>query len=94
MQQLSKFMGHTLKTHCTAKVSKLLLLMMEGGAEKFKDKQLEEIDIQLTPVNISKGRKLLNNLMSKSWMKCTPNHLEEENGHLSKRLFLIFIRAS
>ncbi|KAK4875861.1 hypothetical protein RN001_012283 [Aquatica leii] len=61
MEQLSKFMGHTLKTHCnvyrmsdniyqTAKVSKLLLLMMEGGAENFKGKQLEEIDIPLTPV--------------------------------------------
>ncbi|KAI4455665.1 hypothetical protein MML48_9g00000121 [Holotrichia oblita] len=61
MEQLSKFMGHTLKTHCsvyrmsdniyqTAKVSKLLLLMMEGGAENFKGKQLDDIDIQLTPL--------------------------------------------
>lgn len=61
MEQLSKFMGHTLKTHCnvyrmsdniyqTAKVSKLLLLMMEGGAENFKGKRLDEIDIELTPM--------------------------------------------
>ncbi|KAI4465358.1 hypothetical protein MML48_3g00011577 [Holotrichia oblita] len=34
----------------TAKVSKLLLLMMEGGAENFKGKQLDDIDIQLTPL--------------------------------------------
>lgn len=61
MEQLSKFMGHTLKTHCnvyrmsdniyqTAKVSKLLLLMMEGGAANFKGKRLEEIEIEMTPV--------------------------------------------
>lgn len=61
MEQLSKFMGHTLKTHTsvyrmsddiyqTAKVSKLLLLMMEKGAEQFMGKSLNEIDIDLSPV--------------------------------------------
>lgn len=61
LEQLSNFMGHTLKTHCniyrmpddiyqTAKVSKLLLLMTSGGAEQFKGKSLEEIDIDLDPV--------------------------------------------
>lgn len=61
MEQLSKFMGHTLKTHCgfyrmsdkiyqTAKVSKLLLLMMDGGAEEFKGKSLDEIQIDLNPI--------------------------------------------
>lgn len=62
LEQLSNFMGHTLKTHCdmyrmpddvyqTAKVSKLLLLMTEGGAEQFKGKSLEEIDVDLNPVS-------------------------------------------
>ncbi|KAJ8971772.1 hypothetical protein NQ314_000541 [Rhamnusium bicolor] len=61
MEQLSKFMGHTLKTHCnvyrmsdkiyqTAKVSKLLLLMTEGGAEQFRGKTLDEIQINLNPI--------------------------------------------
>ncbi|KAJ8933494.1 hypothetical protein NQ314_013971 [Rhamnusium bicolor] len=61
MEQLSKFMGHTLKTHCnvyrmsdkmyqTAKVSKLLLLMTEGGAEHFRGKTLDEIQINLNPI--------------------------------------------
>lgn len=61
MEQLSKFMGHTLKTHCnvyrmsdnlyqTAKVSKLLLLMMKGGAEQFKGKQLDDINFDLDPI--------------------------------------------
>lgn len=61
MEQLSKFMGHTLKTHCgvyrmsdtiyqTAKVSKLLLLMTEGGADEFRGKSLDEINIDLNPV--------------------------------------------
>ncbi|XP_060535343.1 uncharacterized protein LOC132707485 [Cylas formicarius] len=61
MEQLSKFMGHTLQTHSnfyrmsdkvyqTAKISKLLLLMMEGGADKYKSKTLDEIDIDLSPV--------------------------------------------
>lgn len=61
LEQLSQFMGHTLKTHCkiyrlsdnmyqTAKVSKLLLLMNEGGIEQYKGKTLDEIDIELTPL--------------------------------------------
>lgn len=62
LEQLSKFMGHTLKTHCdfyrlsdnmyqTAKISKLLLLASEGGLEKYKGKHLDEIDIDLNPVS-------------------------------------------
>lgn len=62
LEQLSKFMGHTLKTHFnfyrlsddiyqTAKVSKLLLLMREGGAERFKNKRLDEIHIDLDPIS-------------------------------------------
>ncbi|KAF5278639.1 hypothetical protein FQA39_LY00681 [Lamprigera yunnana] len=61
MEQLSKFMGHTRNTHCkiyrlsdniyqTAKVSKLLLLMSEGGVEQYKGKSLDEIDIDLSPI--------------------------------------------
>ncbi|KAI4455594.1 hypothetical protein MML48_9g00001458 [Holotrichia oblita] len=61
MEQLSKFMGHTLKTHCdvyrmsdkiyqTAKVSKLLLLMTEGGAAEYREKSLDDINIDLNPV--------------------------------------------
>ncbi|KAI4468093.1 hypothetical protein MML48_2g00016494 [Holotrichia oblita] len=34
----------------TAKVSKLLLLMSEGGIERFKGKNLDDIDVDLTPV--------------------------------------------
>ncbi|KAJ8933559.1 hypothetical protein NQ314_013933 [Rhamnusium bicolor] len=92
MEQLSKFMGHTLKTHCnvyrlsdniyqTAKVSKLLLLMMEGGAENFKGKRLDEIDIRLTPV-------LDNDDIFEQLIQDTPQSLEEvqevdvkENSH-------------
>ncbi|CAG9840805.1 unnamed protein product [Diabrotica balteata] len=59
LEQLSQFMGHTLKTHFkvyrmsdnlyqTAKVSKLLLLMSEGGIEQYKGKNLDEIEIDLT----------------------------------------------
>lgn len=61
LEQLSRFMGHTLKTHCsfyrlsdnlyqTAKVSKLLLLLSEGGVEQFKGKNLDDIDIDLNPL--------------------------------------------
>nr|CAI5829449.1 unnamed protein product [Callosobruchus analis] len=63
LEHLSKFMGHTLRTHCniyrlsddlyqTAKISKLLLLMMEGGIEQFKGKSLDQIlvDIDLSPI--------------------------------------------
>lgn len=61
LEQLSQFMGHTLKTHCnvyrlsdniyqTAKVSKLLLLMTEGSVEQYKGKTLDDIDIDLSPV--------------------------------------------
>ncbi|CAH1957419.1 unnamed protein product [Acanthoscelides obtectus] len=62
MEQLSKFMGHTLKTHCdfyrlsdslfqTAKISKLLLLATEGGLEKYKGMPLDEISIDLSPIS-------------------------------------------
>lgn len=62
LEQLSTFMGHTLKTHCdfyrmsdnlfqTAKVSKLLLLMREGGVERFKNKSLDEINFDLDPIS-------------------------------------------
>lgn len=61
LEQLSKFMGHTLQTHCnfyrlsdstyqTAKISKLLLLATEGGLEKYKGLDLNNIDIDLTPI--------------------------------------------
>lgn len=61
LEQLSQFMGHTLQTHCkvyglsdnlfqTAKVSKLLLLMVEEGIERYKSKKLHEIDIDLNPL--------------------------------------------
>nr|CAI5844349.1 unnamed protein product [Callosobruchus analis]CAI5865773.1 unnamed protein product [Callosobruchus analis]CAI5867307.1 unnamed protein product [Callosobruchus analis] len=54
-------MGHTLKTHCdfyrlsdsmyqTAKISKLLLLASEGGLQKYKGMQLDDINIDLEPV--------------------------------------------
>lgn len=62
LEQLSKFMGHTLKTHCniyrlsddvyqTAKVSKLLLLMTEGGAENFHGMNFDDIHIDLNPTS-------------------------------------------
>ncbi|XP_072383666.1 uncharacterized protein [Diabrotica undecimpunctata] len=71
MEQLSKFMGHTLQTHCnyyrlsdkvyqTAKISKLLLLMMEGGAEKYKGKTLDEIDINLAPLSDAEEEEMEN----------------------------------
>nr|CAI5859488.1 unnamed protein product [Callosobruchus analis] len=61
LEQLSRFMGHTLKTHCdfyrlsdsmyqTAKISKLLLLASEGGLQKYKGMQLDDINIDLKPV--------------------------------------------
>nr|CAI5856475.1 unnamed protein product [Callosobruchus analis] len=61
LAQLSKFMGHTLKTHCsfyrlsdnlyqTAKVSKLLLLSASGGIEKYKGKLLDDTEIDLSPI--------------------------------------------
>lgn len=60
MEQLSKFMGHSLQTHCsyygmsdkvyqTGKISKLLPLMIEGGAEEYKSKTLEEIEHGFNP---------------------------------------------
>nr|CAI5859773.1 unnamed protein product [Callosobruchus analis] len=56
LEHLSKFMGHTLRTHCniyrlsddlyqTEKISKLLLLMMDGGIGQFKVKRPDQIDI-------------------------------------------------
>ncbi|XP_074037276.1 uncharacterized protein isoform X1 [Leptinotarsa decemlineata] len=61
LEQLSRFMGHTLKTHCdfyrlsdstyqTAKISKLLLLATEGGLEKYKGLSLDEINIDMNPI--------------------------------------------
>lgn len=58
LEQLSTFMGHTLKTHCsvyrmtdsvyqTAKVSKLLLLMADGKADRYIGKNIDEIDIDM-----------------------------------------------
>nr|CAI5857687.1 unnamed protein product [Callosobruchus analis] len=53
-------MGHTLRTRNiyrlsddlsqTAKISKLLLLMMDGRVEQFKGKSLDQIDIDLSPI--------------------------------------------
>ncbi|KAG5867507.1 hypothetical protein JTB14_026121 [Gonioctena quinquepunctata] len=61
LEQLSKFMGHTLNIHCnvyrlsdslyqTAKVSKLLLLVTEGGVEQYKGMKLDDIDIDINPM--------------------------------------------
>ncbi|KAG5890073.1 hypothetical protein JTB14_003638 [Gonioctena quinquepunctata] len=61
LEQLSKFMGHTLNIHCnvyrlsdslyqTAKVSKLLLLATEGGVEQYKGMKSDDIDIDLNPM--------------------------------------------
>ncbi|CAH0560491.1 unnamed protein product [Brassicogethes aeneus] len=58
MEQLAGFMGHTLGVHRgnyrlpddvyqTAKVSKLLILMENGGAAKYKGQKLNDIDINL-----------------------------------------------
>ncbi|CAH0549886.1 unnamed protein product [Brassicogethes aeneus] len=61
IDQLAKFMGHTSKTHenfyklpqdiyQVAKVSKILQLMEKGNAAEFKNKCLEEIDIDMENV--------------------------------------------
>ncbi|CAG9763774.1 unnamed protein product [Ceutorhynchus assimilis] len=61
LEQLAIFMGHTSDIHKTyyrlpndvyqmAKVSKLLLLNERGEAAKFKGKRLDEIDINLDPI--------------------------------------------
>ncbi|KAG5863048.1 hypothetical protein JTB14_030290 [Gonioctena quinquepunctata] len=61
LEQLLKFMGHTLNIHCnvyrlsdslyqTAKVSKLLLLATEEGVEQYKGMKLDDIDIDLNPM--------------------------------------------
>nr|CAI5869151.1 unnamed protein product [Callosobruchus analis] len=58
IDQLAKFMGHTPKTHeCfyklpqdvyqIAKISKILQIMEKGSAAEFKNKTLEEIDIDM-----------------------------------------------
>lgn len=58
MEQLTKFMGHTMGVHYnsyrlpdgtyqTAKVSKLLLLMEKGEAGKYKGKSLDDIELDL-----------------------------------------------
>ncbi|KAF2901269.1 hypothetical protein ILUMI_04917 [Ignelater luminosus] len=60
LEQLSTCMDHTLKTHCnmyrmpdsvyqTAKVSKLLLIV-DGKADQFVGKQIDDINIDLNPV--------------------------------------------
>ncbi|KAJ8961011.1 hypothetical protein NQ314_006016 [Rhamnusium bicolor] len=62
LEQLSRFMGHTLQTHCnfyrlsdstyqTAKISKLLLLATEGGLEKYKGLDLNNINIDLNLIS-------------------------------------------
>nr|CAI5845398.1 unnamed protein product [Callosobruchus analis] len=54
-------MGHTLRTHCniyrlsddlyqTAKISKLLLLMMDGEIGQFKVKKPDQVDINLSRI--------------------------------------------
>lgn len=61
LEQLAIFMGHTSDIHKTyyrlpsdvyqmAKVSKLLLLNEKGEASKFKGKRLDEINIELDPI--------------------------------------------
>lgn len=61
LEQLSKFMGHTLNIHCnvyrlsdnmyqTAKVSKLLLLAKQGGVGQYKGMRLDDIDINMDPI--------------------------------------------
>lgn len=35
---------------CTSKISKLLLLMGEGGIERFVGRKLDDIDINLSPI--------------------------------------------
>ncbi|XP_068898893.1 uncharacterized protein [Tenebrio molitor] len=58
IDQLAKFMGHTTRTHeqfyklpqdvyQTAKVSKILQMMEKGNATHFKNKSLDEIDINI-----------------------------------------------
>lgn len=58
LEQLASFMGHTPGIHKnsyrlpddvyqTAKISKLLLLMENGKADKFKGKSIDEIDLDL-----------------------------------------------
>ncbi|KAK4874171.1 hypothetical protein RN001_013531 [Aquatica leii] len=58
IDQLAKFMGHTPRTHeqfyklpqdiyLTAKISKLLQMMEKGNAADFKNKSLDEIDINI-----------------------------------------------
>uniref|UniRef100_A0A6P7GZ10 Uncharacterized protein LOC114344736 n=1 Tax=Diabrotica virgifera virgifera TaxID=50390 RepID=A0A6P7GZ10_DIAVI len=58
LEQLANFMGHTIGIHKgsyrlpddiyqTAKISKLLLLMEQGGAAQFKGKSLNDIDLDL-----------------------------------------------
>ncbi|XP_023310218.1 uncharacterized protein LOC111691497 [Anoplophora glabripennis] len=62
LEQLAKFMGHTLNIHCntyrlsdnlyqTAKVSKLLLLASEGGIEQYKGMNLDDINMDLNPIS-------------------------------------------
>nr|CAI5837193.1 unnamed protein product [Callosobruchus analis] len=57
LEQLSKFMGHTLKTHCSCLIIYIrqlkyqnLLLSASGGIEKYKGKLLDDIEINLSPI--------------------------------------------
>lgn len=58
LEQLATFMGHTLSVHKdsyrlpsdvyqTAKISKLLMLMEDGRDDKYKEKTLDDIDLNL-----------------------------------------------
>lgn len=68
LEQLAKFMGHTSKTHGewyrlpsdiyqTAKVSKILLLAQNNSIDKYKGKNLNEIEIDnnILETNVSDG---------------------------------------
>ncbi|VEN48702.1 unnamed protein product, partial [Callosobruchus maculatus] len=61
IDQLAKFMGHTSKTHESfyklpqdiyqiAKVSKILQIMEKGNAANFKNRTLEEIDVDMDDI--------------------------------------------
>ncbi|CAH0556796.1 unnamed protein product, partial [Brassicogethes aeneus] len=77
IDQLAKFMGHTTKTHESfyklpqdvyqiAKVSKILQIMEKGNAAEFKNKTLEEIDIDMNEIEsvLDKDDKMQNSNIS------------------------------
>ncbi|XP_074035340.1 uncharacterized protein isoform X2 [Leptinotarsa decemlineata] len=93
LEQLSKFMGHTLQTHCnfyrlsdntyqTAKLSKLLLLASEGGLEKYKGLDLNHIDIDLNPIfeNCEVEEMITEQIPSNT--QSTPNDEVKQNSNL------------